>query len=165
MTRRAKRGRRSPTHEDGYSGPRAAKLASISYRQLDLWTHRALVKPSIQRSRGSGIYRLYSPRDVLALKVVGRLRKQGVSLKTIATAVRALQTRHPPAGSPLTEYTWLTDRHGGLYLPTPDDATAIDVSNGGQLVFSIILAGELVGPESRRSAMGGSALLQRTVRV
>jgi len=143
------RGRRAPSHEGAYSGPRAAKIAGVSYRRLDYWARKGFIRPTIQSSHGSGNYRLYSVLDILALRVAKRLRDQGVSLRTIRRAVHALRQAGPAYQDPLTQYTFFV-RGKRLYVLTDDPARALEASQGAQLVLAVTLEG-LAGPEGARS--------------
>jgi hypothetical protein len=69
--------------ECGYRGPTACAIAGITYKQLDYWARTGLVEPSVRAAQGSGTRRLYSFRDILALKVVKRLLDTGISLQQI----------------------------------------------------------------------------------
>jgi DNA-binding transcriptional MerR regulator len=158
-------GRRSPTREDAYSGPRAAELAGIPYYSLHAWTRRGLVTPSVKRGRGTGNFRLFSLRDIVALRAIGRLRDQGVSLDTIAAAVKTLTRGTRLGESPLADYTFLA-RGKRVYILTADPSTALDISHGAQLVFSITLGGATPSPVGqpdgpRRPSGRGTVLWQR----
>jgi DNA-binding transcriptional MerR regulator len=77
--------------EQGYRAPRAAKLAGITYRQLDYWARQNYVRPSLEDARGSGTQRLYTFQDLLKLKVMKRLLDQGMSLQKTRGAIKALE--------------------------------------------------------------------------
>ena len=72
--------------EQGFSGTRAAKLADITYRQLDYWARTDLVGPSLAAAGGSGTRRLYSYRDLLELRVIKSLLDAGIKLESVRTA-------------------------------------------------------------------------------
>ncbi|WP_419946092.1 MerR family transcriptional regulator [Candidatus Poriferisodalis sp.] len=77
-------GNSSPT--DGFSGPHTAKLVGISYRQLDHWTTKGLIRSSLADAAGSGSRRRYSYSDLVELKIAKKMRDQGIDLKSIAKA-------------------------------------------------------------------------------
>lgn len=56
-----------------YSGPEAAELAGISYRQVDYWCRQGVLGAAHQRPIGSGQRRQLTGWDVLALRAVGRV--------------------------------------------------------------------------------------------
>jgi hypothetical protein len=62
---------RPPDVGRGFSGPRAAEIAGITYRQLDYWARTGLVVPSLKVPKGSGDRRRYSVDDVRLLALLG----------------------------------------------------------------------------------------------
>jgi DNA-binding transcriptional MerR regulator len=84
---------------DGYRAPRAAKLAGITYRQLDYWARQNYVRPSLEDAKGSGSQRLYSFTDLLKLKVMKRLLDQGLSLQKTRGAIEAIERAGEDVGS------------------------------------------------------------------
>lgn len=145
------RGRWSPTSQHEFSGPRAAKLAGITYRRLDYWARKGFVEPSIHGAAGSGYFRLYSSRDVLALKVAKRLRQEGVSLSTIRKAVASLAEGKGTAASILTTYSFHVS---GRKLLADRGDIVVDVTQSAQLMFTVALdlPVRTRGKAARRSA-------------
>lgn len=74
----------------GYRGTVAARVAGITYRQLDYWARKRILEPSIKPSHGSGSRRLYSFKDVVILAVLKRLLDAGVNLVNATATVRYL---------------------------------------------------------------------------
>jgi DNA-binding transcriptional MerR regulator len=72
--------------EQGFSGTKAAKLADITYRQLDYWARTDLVRPSLADASGSGSRRSYSYRDLLELRVIKSLLDAGIKLESVRAA-------------------------------------------------------------------------------
>lgn len=66
-----------------YTGPNAAELAGITYKQLDYWARTELIRPSVLDARGSGSRRRYSQRDLFVLKTIKRLLDVGIRLEVI----------------------------------------------------------------------------------
>jgi hypothetical protein len=56
-----------------WSGPEAARIAGITYRQLNYWARTGLVRPSIHDAQGSGDHRRYDNDDVRCLAAVNAL--------------------------------------------------------------------------------------------
>ena len=71
---------------EGFSGPQTAELVGISYRQLDHWTTKGLMRSSLADATGSGSRRRYSYNDLVELKIAKKMRDQGIDLKSIARA-------------------------------------------------------------------------------
>ncbi|CAN5560398.1 hypothetical protein BH24ACT5_BH24ACT5_01810 [soil metagenome] len=67
----------------GFSGTQAAKLAGITYRQLDYWARTDLIRPSLVEATGSGSRRQYSYRDLLELRVIKTLLDAGIRLESV----------------------------------------------------------------------------------
>jgi DNA-binding transcriptional MerR regulator len=78
-----------------HTSHQAAALAGITYRQLDHWDRIRLVSPSVSPADGSGSERVYSPEDVDALRIVGRITDLGVSLNLIRPVVADLREHGP----------------------------------------------------------------------
>jgi DNA-binding transcriptional MerR regulator len=79
------------THQDGFSGKRAAEIVGITYRQLDYWARTDLIRPSLADATGSGTRRRYAYRDLLELKVIKRLLDAGIKLESIREAFEYLR--------------------------------------------------------------------------
>ena len=71
---------------EGFSAPQTAELVGISYRQLDHWTTKGLIRSSLANATGSGSRRRYSYNDLVELKIAKKMRDQGIDLKSIARA-------------------------------------------------------------------------------
>ena len=73
-----------------FSGPEAADLAGISYRQLDYWARRRWVVPS--RMSADGVHRrVYTAFDVVRLAALGHLGRSRVDVATYGEATGRLQ--------------------------------------------------------------------------
>ena len=116
----------------GYRGPTACAAAGITYRQLDYWARTGLVEPSIRSAAGSGSQRLYSFRDIIALKIVKRLLDTGVSLQNIRIAVGYLRAR---GEADLAGVTLMSDGASVYECTSPTEV--FDLVQGGQGVFGI----------------------------
>ena len=116
----------------GYRGVVAARVAGITYRQLDYWARTGLVEPTIRGAAGSGSQRLYGFRDILVLKLVKRLLDTGISLQQIRIAVNQLRES---GINDLAQTTLMSDG-ASVYLCTSNDEV-IDLVSRGQGVFGI----------------------------
>ena len=78
--------------EAGFPSKAAARLADISYRQLDHWARSGFLAPSLSAALpGTGHRRRYSFADVVALRTAGELKRAGVSLQALRRVVAELQ--------------------------------------------------------------------------
>ncbi len=116
----------------GYRGPIACSAAGITYRQLDYWARTGLVEPSVRGAAGSGSTRLYSFRDILALRIIKRLIDTGVSLHNIRAAIEHLADR---SGEELSRLTIMSDGASIYECRSADEV--VDLVRGGQGVFGI----------------------------
>lgn len=83
-------GRASATVPCEFSGPEAADLAGISYRQLDYWARQGWVVPSRVCSDGVP-RRMYAVSDVVRLAALGHLGKSRVDVATYGAAIGRLR--------------------------------------------------------------------------
>jgi DNA-binding transcriptional MerR regulator len=134
----------------GFSSTAAARLAKITYRQLDHWATTGLVAPSLARARpGTGNRRRYSFTDVVVMRTAGELRRAGVSLQSIRKVVAELKLLKN--GSELSQARLIVD--GNDVIVVVDESTALSVlRKPGQGVLRLVLdLGEVVS-ELRQGA-------------
>ncbi len=139
-----------------HSSKEAARLAGISYRQLDHWTRLGVVKPE-QEASGSGTARRWSGRQVVELRVIAGLRKAGVSMQRIGRAVGWLRRHLPKVKTPLSELSFATDGRRIFYL-SPNPGKLVNVLAGGQAVLTIPMAGMVEVAADWPVPTGGSAV-------
>jgi DNA-binding transcriptional MerR regulator len=141
----------------GFGVAAVLRLTDISYRNLDYWARTGLVRSSIRQAAGKGTRRVYAFEDLVALRVVRRLRDVGVPLQSIRRAVRYLQAH---ADQPLGTLALIADGKKILAL-TDDPARMIDATSEGQVVIKIGVA-----PIRRRLEAGVTELsAPREIRV
>lgn len=70
----------------------AAQIARVSTIVLEEWIRSGFVPPSILGARGKGSRRVFSFRDVVAIRVAVQLRAHGVEIPAIRLIVAYLQT-------------------------------------------------------------------------
>jgi hypothetical protein len=81
-------------HPEGIDAKTMAECVGVSYRQLDHWDRRGVLRPSVRQARGSGHgCRLYSPEDARVGRVLGVLCRLGAEHATLATAAMQLRAR------------------------------------------------------------------------
>ena len=72
---------------EGFTAQQASRFTGCTPRQLRYWDQVGLVRPSIQQTGGRpGVPRMYSFRDLVALKVVKSLLDRGMSLQRVRRA-------------------------------------------------------------------------------
>jgi DNA-binding transcriptional MerR regulator len=143
----------------GFGASAVLKLTGISYRQLDYWARTGLVGSSIRQASGRGSRRVYSFADLVALRVVGQLRDEGVSIQTIRRAVKWLRSH---ADQPLATLA-LVAQGKKVFALTDDPAKLIEATADGQVVLAISV--EKVARHLQRGVSELSAPREVTVRV
>jgi DNA-binding transcriptional MerR regulator len=131
--------------EVGYSGKQTCEIVGITYRQLDYWDRRDLVKPELRAAHGSGTQRRYSYRDLVRLRVVKSLLDAGVKLDNARKAIEYLRAEEGA--------DWQT---ASIVLSGPnsilvrDGDALIDLVKQGQGVLNIVPLGTVVGEVDTR---------------
>ena len=116
----------------GFSTHRAAKIAGITYRQIDYWARTGLLNPSLVPATGSGSRRAYSYSDVLELKVIKRLIHAGIELKKVRVIFEYVRTE---LGEDISAATLVIDGPNSAIVRTQDDL--IDALQRGQGVLPL----------------------------
>jgi hypothetical protein len=80
----------TPKPSDAITAPSAARLASITYRQLDYWARRRWVTPSIELGAGRPGRRLYGPTDVVKLAALGHFGRSGADVGELGPKISSL---------------------------------------------------------------------------
>ena len=119
--------------EAGFGSTVALKLTGVTYRQLDYWARTRLVGSSIRQATGRGSRRVYSFQDLVALRVVARLLKAGVSLQAVRRAVEYLKHH---ADEPLSTLG-LIGQGNRVFVLMGSSSTMIEATADGQVVIAI----------------------------
>ena len=123
-----------PTSEQtGFSGPQAAEIVGVSYRQLDYWDTQSVVKPALSQAAGSGSRRRYSRGDLFALGVANHLRDAGLSLARIGAVIERL--RSEPAATAMTAVLVITATD---VLFTRSETELVDAVQGGPAALNVV---------------------------
>ena len=104
------------------TGPRAAELAGITYRQLDYWARQGWLEPSVVRGRGRSARREYSRDDVVRLAALAHLGRTKADVSTLGPTLGRLE---------IPEHDFLIVVGAGLDVRTvPASAVRSAVSSG-----------------------------------
>jgi DNA-binding transcriptional MerR regulator len=125
--------------EPGYRGPEVCKIVGITYRQLDYWARTDLIRPSLSDAQGSGTQRVYSYRDLVAIKVIKSLLDAGVSLQSARNAIGYLRTN---LGEEVASASLVLQGTDSVIAKDGDDL--IDLVRKGQGVLNIVPLGTVV---------------------
>ncbi len=124
--------------EQAYTAEQACRLSNCTHHQLRYWDRVGLVGPSIQGTGGRpGVRRLYSFRDLIALRVVRSLLDNGMSLQRVRRAWDYLRREGGMDGH-LSDVKLVTD---GLtiFRVSSDDDELMDALREGQLAFFVAI--------------------------
>lgn len=123
---------------DGFTSFSAGRLTGCTGNQLRYWDKIGLIKPSVQATRGRpGVRRLYSFRDLVAMKVVKSLLDGGMSLQRVR---RALEYLRENAGldEHLSQVRLVTDGRT-IFHVGHNDGEILDALRQGQLAFVVAI--------------------------
>ena len=130
---------------EGFTSLQAGRFTGCTGNQLRYWDKIGLVKPSVQATGGRpGVRRLYSFRDLVALKVVNSPLEGGMSLQRVR---RAFEYLRDSAGleEHLSGVKLVTDGQS-IFKICKTDGDIIDALKQGQMTFLVAideLAGEV----------------------
>jgi DNA-binding transcriptional MerR regulator len=123
---------------DGFTAQQATRLTGCTPHQLRYWDKVALVQPSLQQTGGRpGRRRLYSFRDLVALRVVRSLLDNGMSIQRVRRAWDYLR-RTADMDSHLAEVRLITDGQS-IFAVATDEDELLDALRQGQLAFFVAI--------------------------
>lgn len=123
---------------DAFSAKQATALTGCTPHQLRYWDQVNLVKPSIQSTGGRpGVKRLYSFRDLVALRVVRGLLDNGMSIQRVRRAWDYLR-RNADMDGHLSSVKLVTDG-ATIFSVAENDAQLLDALKDGQLAFFVAI--------------------------
>lgn len=124
--------------DQSFTAEQARRLTNCTHHQLRYWDRVGLIKPSIQESGGRpGVRRLYSFRDLVALRVVRSLLDNGMSLQRVRRAWDYLR-REGQMDNHLSEVKLVTDGHS-IFRVSSDEGEILDALREGQLSFFVAI--------------------------
>lgn len=124
--------------EQSFTAEQACRLANCTHHQLRYWDRVGLVKPSVQGSGGRpGVRRLYSFRDLVALRVVRSLLDNGMSLQRVRRAWDYLR-REGEMEDHLSTVKLVTDGQSIFAVSSKEDEL-MDALRQGQLAFFVAI--------------------------
>lgn len=124
--------------EQAFTADQACRLTNCTHHQLRYWDRVGLVQPSLQTSGGRpGVRRLYTFRDLVALRVVRSLLDNGMSLQRVRRAWDYLR-REGGMDSHLSEVKLVTDGQT-IFRVSSDDGEILDALRQGQLSFFVAI--------------------------
>ncbi|MEA1903357.1 MAG: helix-turn-helix domain-containing protein [Actinomycetota bacterium] len=124
--------------EQAFTAEQACRLSNCTHHQLRYWDRVGLVSPSLQATGGRpGVRRLYSFRDLVALRVVRSLLDNGMSLQRVRRAWDYLR-REGDMENHLSDVKLVTDGLS-IFRVSSDDGELMDALREGQLAFFVAI--------------------------
>ena len=123
---------------EGFTAQQATRLTGCTPHQLRYWDKVDLVTPSLQETGGRpGRRRLYSFRDLVALRVVKSLLDNGMSVQRVRRAWDYLR-RTADMDDHLAEVRLVTDGQS-IFAVARDEEELLDALRQGQLAFFVAI--------------------------
>ena len=124
--------------EQAFTAEQACRLSNCTHHQLRYWDKVGLVSPSVQNTGGRpGVRRLYSFRDLVALRVVRSLLDNGMSLQRVRRAWDYLR-REGGMDHHLADVKLVTDGQS-IFKVSSDEGELMDALREGQLAFFVAI--------------------------
>lgn len=121
-----------------FTSHQACRLTGCTPRQLRYWDQIGLVRPSVQRTGGRpGVPRLYSFRDLVALRVVKSLLDGGMSLQRVRRAYDFLRRKAGMEGQ-LSDVKLITDGKS-IFKVARREGEILDALRQGQMAFFVAI--------------------------
>jgi len=121
---------------DGFSVSQVERLTGVNRKTLHFWDHSGFLSPSTVQAHGTGSRRIYSFRDVVALRVTAQLRETGISLQSLRMVVDRLRTMHG-LEQPLAE-TYLVSNGHDVFERRGDEVMSV-LRALGQACFAFVI--------------------------
>ena len=123
---------------EGFTAQQASRFTGCTARQLRYWDQIGLVRPSVQQTRGRpGVPRLYSFRDLVALRVVKSLIDGGMSLQRVRRAWEFLN-KQAHLDEHLSEVKLVTDGKS-IFKVVRREGEVVDALRHGQMAFFVAI--------------------------
>lgn len=123
---------------ESFTAQQACRLTGCTPHQLRYWDRVDLVRPSLQATGGRpGRRRLYSFRDLVALRVVRSLLDNGMSVQRVRRAWDYLR-RTADMDAHLSEVRLVTDGQT-IFRVAADENELVDALREGQLAFFVAI--------------------------
>jgi len=120
-----------------FTAARAARIAGLSSPMVNYLCRAELVVPSCDCRRGHGVPRHYSFGDLVALRLVARLSKAGISPLRLRKGLEYLRKFHPQITLESLPATHLVTDGQFVYLRGAEDS--LERATDGQYAFAFVI--------------------------
>ena len=123
---------------EGFSADQASRFTGCTPHQLRYWDRISLVKPSVQATGGRpGVKRLYSFRDLVALRVIKSLLEGGMTTQRVRKSIEFLRKK-AKLDQHLADVKLVTDGHS-IFEICKNDGEVLEALREGQMVFFLAI--------------------------
>jgi DNA-binding transcriptional MerR regulator len=139
-----------PIHDpaEWFTAARAARLSGLTQPMVNYLCREDLVTPSCNCPRGHGVPRHYAFGDVVALRLVARLSKAGVSPLRLKKGLQYLRKFQPEITLTSLPASHLVTDGQDIYLRAGSDA--LERATDGQFAFAFVIELDHVRSEVAR---------------
>lgn len=130
-----------------FSVEQVARISGMSRDMINYLCRYKLVVPTAGTKRGRGVARKYSYGDVLVLRIIAKLLKQGISVLNLRKNLTALQKRMKAGANVLTSRYVATDGYN-LYFT---DGEFLELFESGQIAFAFVVELSTIRSEITKS--------------
>jgi DNA-binding transcriptional MerR regulator len=124
-----------------------AKITGVTLRQLQYWDETDLVTPSVVRPlECAGRIRIYNFPNLVEIRTITKLRKDGMSIQKIRRSLGYLKFRYSDIDKPLAQMTLVTNGDSIFVLA---ENVMIDTLRNGQSVSWVVFKDIIQGLEGR----------------
>ena len=122
---------------EGYTAKQVTTVTGVSYQTLNHWARTGLVEPSIARAAGTGTERIYSFRDLIALKLAVELRKGGVTTRALRRVIDFLRSSNG-LENPLSEARLVVTQKDVVLIRSSKELISV-LKKPGQAYLAFVL--------------------------
>lgn len=127
-----------------FTSKEVISFTGVSYRRLDYWLSKGIVKCSGRSSCGRGSTRLYTFNNLIEVRAVKELVEQGMRLNSLKLCISQLRKHLPKiSSSPLASVRLVTD--GKTIFRILDEDRLESMDEFGQFAFTFGIGDEILG--------------------
>ena len=131
---------------------KALEGISLSYDQLYYYEHTGLIVPSIKKSQGKGIPRLYSVEDFIVLRWLVQMNNSGIHVSQFREILDMLRAKLPEVTKNPENWLLITDGKSIKFFDKISSRTYDIIDNAAQCLF-VFPVGK-VAEQSEKAASG-----------
>lgn len=132
------------TERPEFTAPQVLHLVNdLDYSRLDHWARDRVLEPSINAPKGQGKKRKYSLLDVVILRILAKLRSEGVGKDTLRRVVKLFRSEeHRVIGA--TPDLWFVTNGQDILTFTSDPMDLLSMASEGDELFWTMPVGMMV---------------------